>query len=164
VRVPPQFDTFYADNYRQVVALVYTLSGSTWGAEDIAQEAFLTAHRDWERVGQFDSVNGWIRTVAMNLARSRWRRAAAEARALRRWVGLQPAAFPALEPDHELFWKHVRALPRRQAEVVALHYLEDLSVADIATMLGIAESSVKNSLVKARASLAQRLPDAEVTS
>lgn len=46
VRVPPQFDTFYADNYRQVVALVYTLSGSTWGAEDIAQEAFLTAHRD----------------------------------------------------------------------------------------------------------------------
>lgn len=115
-------------------------------------------------MGKFDNVNGWIRTVAMNLARSRWRRAAAEGRALRRWVGLQPAAFLALEPEHELFWKHVRALPRRQAEVVALHYLEDLSVADIATMLGIAESSVKNSLVKARAGLAKRLPEAEVTS
>ena len=138
--------------------------GDVHAATDIAQDAFLNAHRDWERVGQFDNLNGWVRTVAMNLARSRWRRSAAEARALRRWVGLQPAAFPALEPDHELFLKHVRALPRRQAEVVALHYLEDLSVADIAAMLGIAESSVKNSLVKARASLAQRLPDAELTS
>lgn len=38
VRVPPQFDTFYADNYRQVVALVYTLSGSTWGAEALPRK------------------------------------------------------------------------------------------------------------------------------
>jgi DNA-directed RNA polymerase specialized sigma24 family protein len=42
------------------------------------------------------------------------------------------SAFPELEPADEAFWAAVRALPRRQCEVVALHYLEDMSVADLA--------------------------------
>jgi DNA-directed RNA polymerase specialized sigma24 family protein len=37
----------------------------------------------------------------------------------------------------------VRGLPRRQREVVTLHYLVDLTRADVATVLGISESSVK---------------------
>ncbi len=164
VRIPVHFDTFYAENYRPVVGLVYTLTGSRWAAEDLAQEAFLTAHRQWDQVGRYESPAGWIRTVAVNLARSRFRRLGAETRALGRWFGQQPTAFPELQPEHELFWRHVRALPRRQAEVVALHYLEDMAVADIAGVLGIAESSVKNSLAKARASLAGRLAAEEVAS
>ena len=35
------FDQFYLENYRPIVALVYTLTGSRHGAEDIAQDAFL---------------------------------------------------------------------------------------------------------------------------
>jgi RNA polymerase sigma-70 factor (ECF subfamily) len=163
VRVQLHFDTFYSENFRAVVGLVYTLTGSRWAAEDLAQEAFLTAHRDWERVGRFESPAGWVRTVAVNLARSRFRRIGAETRALGRWFGQQTTAFPELEAHHEQFWQHVRNLPRRQAAVVALHYLEDMPVADIATLLGVAESSVKNSLVKARANLASSM-GAEVSS
>ncbi|MDH3499805.1 MAG: SigE family RNA polymerase sigma factor [Acidimicrobiia bacterium] len=164
VRVPLHFNTFYAEHYRPVVALVYTLTGSRWAAEDLAQEAFLTAHRMWDEVGRYESPGGWIRTVAVNLARSRFRRLGAETRALGRWFGQQPTAFPEMEDRHELFWRHVRRLPRRQAAVVALHYLEDISVADIAAVLGVAESSVKNSLAKARANLAERLSEVEVSS
>ena len=39
------FEQFYLENYRSIVALVYTLSGSRYGAEDIAQDAFLRTHR-----------------------------------------------------------------------------------------------------------------------
>ena len=39
------FDQFYLEHYRSVVALVYTLTGSRHGAEDIAQDAFLHTHR-----------------------------------------------------------------------------------------------------------------------
>ena len=157
MRIPHHFDSFYAEHYRPVVALVYTLTGSRWAAEDLAQDAFLTAHKKWDEVGRYESPAGWIRTVAVNLARSRFRRLGAETRALGRWLGTQPTAFPEMEPEHEQFWAHVRALPRRQAEVVALHYLDDMAVADIASVLGIAESSVKNSLAQARKRLASDL-------
>lgn len=163
VRIPRHFDTFYAEHYPPVVALVYALTGSRWAAEDLAQEAFLRAHSDWEEIGRYDSPAGWIRTVAANLARSRFRRLGAETRALSRWFGATAHAFPDLEPQEVDFWRHVRALPRRQAEVVALHYLEDMSVRDIASTLGIAESSVKNSLAQGRTKLAESIATEEVT-
>jgi RNA polymerase sigma-70 factor, ECF subfamily len=151
------FDQFDLENYRSVVALVYTLTGSRHGAEDIAQDAFLRTHRYWREVSGYERPDGWVRVVAMNLARSRLRRMGAEARALGRVVGLTRTAFPELEPHNEVFWQAVRDLPRRQREVVALHYVEDRSVADVAQILGVAESTVKNSLAQGRRTLATTL-------
>ena len=91
------------------------------------------------------------------------RRAGAELRALRRWIGLQAVAFPELEPVSEEFWAAVRSLPQRQREAVALHYAEDRSVEDIAAVLGVSESTVKTSLQKGRASLARRFGELEGT-
>ncbi len=151
------FDQFYAEHYRSVVALVYTLTGSKHGAEDIAQDAFLRTHRSWTVVSGYQRPDGWVRVVAMNLARSRLRRLGAETRALGRVAGLSRTAFPDLEPHNERFWQAVRDLPRRQRDVVALHYLEDRSVADVAEILGITESTVKNSLAQGRRTLARTL-------
>jgi RNA polymerase sigma-70 factor (ECF subfamily) len=50
-------------------------------------------------------------------------------------------------------------LPRRQREVVVLHYFVDLSIDDIATQLDIASGTVKTSLHRARAALAVALGD-----
>jgi RNA polymerase sigma-70 factor (ECF subfamily) len=155
--VPISFDSFYREHYRAVVGLVYTLTGSRSGSEDIAQEAFLRAHRDWTKVETLEHPGSWVRVVALNLARSGLRRRAAEARAAARISGRASSPFPELEPHNERFWRTVRTLPRRQREVVALHYLEDLSVAEVARLLSVAESTVKNSLVQARSKLARRL-------
>lgn len=151
------FDEFYRTEWSRVLGLVYALSGSKWAAEDMAQEAFLRAHRDWARVAAMDHPGAWVRTVALNLARSGLRRRGAEFRALRRWIGLEATAFPELESTSEDFWRVVRSLPRRQAEVVALHYGDDMAVRDVAAVLGIAESTVKTSLQKARAALATQI-------
>jgi DNA-directed RNA polymerase specialized sigma24 family protein len=53
--IEPQggFEGFFLREYRGVVELAYALSGNRAGAEDIAQEAFLRAHRDWHRVGGY---------------------------------------------------------------------------------------------------------------
>ena len=51
----------------------------------------------------------------------------------------------------------VRSLPRRQAQVVALHYVSDMSVVEIAATLGCKEGSVKASLFKARQHLLKSL-------
>ncbi len=55
------------------------------------------------------------------------------------------------------FWDAVRRLPRRQAQCVALHYLEDRSVADIARVLGIGEATVRVHLHRGRSTLAAAL-------
>jgi RNA polymerase sigma-70 factor (ECF subfamily) len=66
-----------------------------------------------------------------------------------------------LPADDAHVWEAVRALPRRQAQVVALVYLEDLSVAETAAVLGCGEGTVKTHLRRARSSLAQRLGTSE---
>ena len=55
------------------------------------------------------------------------------------------------------FWAAVRALPERQAQCVALHYLEDRPVAEIATILEMAEGTVKSHMHRGRQALAHQL-------
>ena len=61
------YERFFLREYRGVVELAYGLSGNRAGAEDIAQEAFLRAHRDWQRVGRYRYPGAWVRGVAANL-------------------------------------------------------------------------------------------------
>jgi RNA polymerase sigma-70 factor (ECF subfamily) len=85
-----------------VVELAYALSGNRAGAEDIAQEAFLRAHRDRQRVGRYRYPGAWVRRAAANLATSAVRRQLIEARALARvWARQEPAlaGLPASEAD-----------------------------------------------------------------
>jgi RNA polymerase sigma-70 factor (ECF subfamily) len=96
-----------------------------------------------------------VRTSVVNASRSLVRRHLAEARAL---VRLTPrSAISELPEASERFWAAVRGLPRREAQVVALFYAEDRSVAHIAELLGMAEATVKVHLHRARAALADRL-------
>lgn len=62
-----------------------------------------------------------------------------------------------LPEQDEAVWRAVRQLPRRQAQVVALHYVDDRSVAEIAAVLDLAEGTVKATLHQARQALARAL-------
>jgi RNA polymerase sigma factor (sigma-70 family) len=158
VEAPPEaFEDFYVREYPAVVGLAYALSGSRWGAEDLAQEAFLAAHRDWGRIRSFDQPGAWVRRVVANLSVSTFRRRAAEARALARVALGSGEQVPDLATADPEFWAAVRALPRRQAQVVALYYLEDRSVADVAEILNMTLGTVKRHLYDGRKALARRL-------
>jgi RNA polymerase sigma-70 factor, ECF subfamily len=148
------FEAFYLREYHAVVRLAYALSGSRLVAEDIAQEAFLRAFDHWERI---QHPSAWVRKVAVRRAGRTVRRRLLEARALARLVaGRGPAVAELPEQDAEV-WRAVRALPRRQAQVIALRYVADASVAEIARTLDLAEGTVKAQLHRARQSLAVRL-------
>jgi RNA polymerase sigma-70 factor, ECF subfamily len=153
------FDAFYRRSYRPVLQLAYVLSGSWTIAEEVSQEAFLRAIG---RLDQLHNPDGWVRQVAVNLARSRLRRLGAEVRALGR-LAARPVAPSA---DHEQlpvvldrFWSEVRALPRRQAQALALYYLEDRSVREVAALMGCREGTAKALLYQARHRLADRLAE-----
>lgn len=155
VRVPGTFESLYASDYGAVVGLVYGLAGGRAAAEDVAQEAFLRAHRDWDRVGRMASPGGWIRRTALNLARSRWRRLRVEMRTL--LTLSRPESTPDPDPEVEVFWDELRRLPRRQAQALALRYVEDRSITEIADVLGIAEGTVKALLHQGRQRLGRQL-------
>ena len=55
------------------------------------------------------------------------------------------------------FWEAVRSLPARQAQCIALYYLEDRPPSEIAVLLGIAEPTVRVHLHRGRTALATRL-------
>jgi len=157
IRVPGSFELLYQRDYAAVVGLVYGMTGSRWVAEDLAQEAFLRAHRDWVRVGDMASPGGWVRRVALNLARSRWRRLRSETMAKLRVTSHVEVSNPLPDSEVEVFWTEVRRLPSRQAQAVALHYLEERSVAEIADVLGVAEGTVKALLHQGRERLRRQL-------
>lgn len=148
----PSFDSFYQREFPAVRAVAWALTGNVWTAEEVAQDAFLRAHREWERVCRYDEPGGWVRRVAINLATSRLRRGVREVRALARLAGRRTEDWHMPDSSRE-FWAAVRSLPQRQATVLALHYYEDLPVADIAAVLGLAEGTVKAHLHKGRDAL-----------
>jgi RNA polymerase sigma-70 factor, ECF subfamily len=149
-------ERLYRSDYSRLVALAYGLSGSRTAAEELAQEAFLAAHRRWDEIGAYADPGAWLRRVVVNRAVSIVRRRVAEGLALAR-LGAR-RELPDTLPEHdEAVWRAVRALPRRQAQVVALRYVDDRAVADIAAVLGCAEGTVKAHLHQARQSLARTL-------
>jgi RNA polymerase sigma-70 factor (ECF subfamily) len=156
-RPTPSFEDFYTEEYSAIVALAYVLSGSRSGAEDLAQEAFLAAHRSWPRIAGYDQPGAWVRRVVVNLSVSAFRRRVAEARALARAAIGERTVLPDLGGPDDEFWAAVRALPRLQAQVVTLFYLEDRPIAEIAEVLGLRTGTVKGHLHDARLSLARRL-------
>jgi RNA polymerase sigma-70 factor, ECF subfamily len=155
--LPESFEDFYLREYVPVVGLAYALSGSRWAAEDLAQEAFLAAHRDWDRISTYDRPGAWVRRVVANLSVSVFRRRVAEATALVRVAFGQAGAVPDLAAGDPEFWAAIRALPRRQAQAVALFYVEDRSIAEVAEILGVTHGTVKRHLHDGRVALARRL-------
>jgi len=150
------FEHFYRRELKPVIGLAYALSGSRSAAEDLAQEAFLAAHSSWERVSQYEKPEAWVRRVVANKSVSMFRRKMREAKALAR-MKPESSYLPHIPAEDDEFWKEVRNLPRRQSQAIALHYLEEMSVAEIAEILECAEGTVKVHLHKGRKRLADRL-------
>lgn len=149
------YGEFYRRELPAMAALAAAVTGSHVAAEDIAQEALVRAYRRWDTVGAYDKPGAWLRRVTINLALSARKRAATELKARLR-LGPQTALSPA-PAIHDEVWAAVRKLPGRQRAAVALHYLEDRPVAEIAEILDIAEGTAKVHLHRGRASLAELL-------
>jgi RNA polymerase sigma factor (sigma-70 family) len=124
------FEWFYAANFGDTVAMAYTYTADLGDAQDIAQEAFTRAWRLWTRVSTYDNPVAWVRRVAVNLARSRWRRLRVGAAHLVRQHIAQDV--PEINPDHVAVVAALRKLPHKQREAIVLHHMMDVPVSEVA--------------------------------
>lgn len=166
--VPVAFDECYQSEWSGLLALAWTLTGSWSTAEELTQDAFADAYRRWSEVGALDRPGAWVRRAVVNRAASHHRHRGVEQRGLTRWSARAATGHDGAGADRTgesvvgavgdpEFWAAVRSLPERQAACVALHYLEDRSVAEIAEVLGLNAATVKVHLHRGRLSLARRL-------
>lgn len=154
---PEEFRGFYAAQHRRAVGLAYVLCGDRAAAEDLAHEAFVAAFRHWPTLSTEDDPAAWLRRVIANRSASRWRRVGRESAALRRLSARRQPTMQEVGSGADRFWALVRQLPRQQSLAVALFYAEDLSIDDIAPVLGCSPDTVKAHLFKARRRLAEVL-------
>lgn len=153
-RILRDFDDFYAANYSKLTLQLYAYLGDQHEAQDLVQEAFCRAYSRWEEVGGYEEPLAWIRRVAWNLATSRFRRQKTALNFLRKQRE-EHAEGPS--PDRVALTRALSTIPDHHRRAVVLHYLGQLSVAEIALQEGVAEGTVKSWLSRGRAALGKQL-------
>jgi RNA polymerase sigma-70 factor (ECF subfamily) len=152
---------FVEADYGPLVAALGLVCGDRPSAEDAVQEALARALVALRRGTPIDSLPAWVRVVALNLLRNRWRALGREIRAGRRMGDTTRAGSDdALEESVDLR-AAVASLSRRQREAVAFYYRLGLTVAETAQAMKVTDGTVKTLLSRARVSLAATLEPEE---
>ncbi|WP_327006359.1 sigma-70 family RNA polymerase sigma factor [Dactylosporangium sp. NBC_01737] len=152
----------YEAHYRRLVAALYALTGDHAEAQDLVQEAYARA---LARPRQFLDVadpEAWLRTVAMNLARTRWRRRRLFDTLVRSGRVARPVeSVPGVDPNRVALVAALQQLSQATRETIVLHHLADMSVHEVADTLGVPVGTVKARLSRGRAMLAALLSDTD---
>jgi RNA polymerase sigma-70 factor (sigma-E family) len=148
-----QFEEFMTSRWPGLVRLAFGLTGDRWLAEDLAQTALASAYASWSRVRRADDPDAYVHRILINASKSRLRR---------RRVHEQPAATAreaavsdptASVDERSVLLSALQELPPRQRAVVVLRYLEDLTDAQTAALLGCSASTVRSQAARALAKL-----------
>ena len=150
----------------RAVGIALAITGDVQASEDIAQEAFLSAWQQLDRLRNSASFLPWLRQITRNLARD-WLRAQAQrplsGEAAEIAIGM--AADPSPEPADRLLRGEaeaaaediISALPEDSREVLLLFYREGQSSRQVAALLGLSDEAVRKRLSRARASVREDL-------
>lgn len=153
------YEWVFRAGFASVARTVFLIVGNRAVAEEITQEAFLKLLQRWSAVSNYERPEAWARKVAVRMAVHHVSRE--RSRPLRE---LRAQPLPPGDrslPDPEVA-RAVAALAPKQRAVVAMYYWEDRPVLEIAQLLHVSESTVKQHLYRARTHLAETLRE-EVT-
>ncbi len=153
VRVVETIDSLFRAHYGRLVRALTLASGDAEVAADAVQEAFVKAHLHWRKISSYDDPVGWVRRVAINRLRDDHRRQSRKGRALQRLAGEPQAEFVDQQGFDSDLPQLLAQLPKQQRIAMALFYVDELSVAEVAHALDLSEGAVKSYLHQGRARL-----------
>jgi RNA polymerase sigma-70 factor (ECF subfamily) len=153
-----EFRQFVTARTPSLLRTSYLLVGGDWAlAEDLLQVALTKTYLSWGRIRDRGALDAYVRATLATTATSWWRR---------KWLGERPTevlpegAFDdgsSQVDERDALWSLVRSLPARQRAVLVLRFYEDMSEADVARTLGIAQGTVKSTTSRALAALRVQL-------
>ena len=149
-----QFREFFVARAPSLRRTAYLIVGDWHAAEDVTQLGLARLYVVWSRV-RVETVEAYARRIVVNEALGWLRRNRRESA-----VGSVPDLPGATGAESPLDMGSALALlPGQQRAIVALRYLDDLSVADVARVLDIAEGTVKSQTSRALTTLRSHLPE-----
>lgn len=156
------FDDFYKAYVLRLTRVLVARASDTNFAEDAVTTAFMAVYNNWEMLVTYDRPDSWLFKVAIN----RLHRLEAKARDLcmlrediasvENDLRLASIDDPWIDDRLDLI-AAIRSLPRRQIEVISLHFFADCTLSEVASILHIQEGSVKQHLYRALKNLGNQL-------
>ena len=150
-----EFTEFYAARVRALRRVAYLVVRDWHTAEDVTQRALVKVYRAWPRI-QPAGLEAYARRAVVNEALTHATRHHRDL--VVEQVPDRPLP-PAPDDEPLRLDAALAALPPQQRAVVALRFVDDLSVASTAEVLGIAEGTVKSHTSKAMATLRRLVPE-----
>jgi RNA polymerase sigma-70 factor (sigma-E family) len=162
-RERPEFRDWATAARPRLRRTAYLLSGDWHLAEDLAQETLMRLYAVWGRVAQAGAPDAYARRTLINLYRSTLRRPSRR-EYLTDVMPELAAVQSGSHDEREVLIRALAELGQSQRAVVVLRYWEDLSVAEVAEVLGLSQGTVKSQASRALASLRARLSDLTSTN
>jgi len=169
---PEPFETIVRQHQKRVHRFVLLMVKDQDAADTITQECFLRAYQNLASFRRECRMDTWLLRIAVNLVRDHGKNRRASF--WRRLVGLgdrdspefqvrspRPSPESALLARAELqaVWDGVGHLSRQQREIFLLRFVEEMSLLEIADILGLKVGSVKAQLFRALANIRKHLKE-----
>lgn len=148
---PASFEVFFHLERDRLFRAMFVITKNRHEAEDISQEAFARVWERWPAVGEMENPAGYLHRTAMNLFRSRYRRALLAAR---RGIGIvtEKDAYEAVD-DRQVALQALDSLTPRQRAAIVLTEVLRYTAEEAGSMLGIRASTVRALHFQARSAL-----------
>ncbi len=151
------FTSFFRSEYPALVRTLFLVVHDLELARDLAQDAFVQLYARWRRISHYDRPDAWVRRVGIRMAVRVSRR---ERIRPRLELELDLATMP--KPVDVDVVRAIARLSGSQRAAVALFYLEDRPVSEVAEVLACSEITAKVHLHRARKRLVKLLGEQEL--
>lgn len=163
-RQPGAFEALVRQHEKLCWHIVNRMVRQPEDTRELCQEAFLRVHRSLPQFRFESSLATWIGRIAYSVAVRHLKRkrivldeAGDEALTALADAGATPEAVLLAADQVAALHQAIEALPPLQRTLLCLYHLDELGIAEIAAITGIAEGTIKSHLFRSRATLRQRL-------
>ena len=142
-----------------VFALAYGKLGNSHDAEDVMQEVFVEAYRNFHKLKNHEKIPGWLFKATLNRCKDHWRKKSRRQRRESEFAGsTNPLAHgPSNDGLADAVLEVVGRLPEKFRIVIMLRHFAMLSYADISTMTGLSKTTIDGRLRTAKKEMKQAL-------
>ncbi|MGA2651425.1 MAG: RNA polymerase sigma factor [Terracidiphilus sp.] len=156
---PDAFEDLIAVMERPLLYYAATLTGSQDSGLDVLQDVWVKALRGIHKLKDPGSLRSWLYTITHGVAVDRIRRNASRERAEQvELEDFEEAEEPLFtEEDAAAIHQALSQIGLRHREVLVLHFLEDLSIGEIAAVVGCSEGTVKSRMHYAKRAMKEIL-------
>lgn len=145
-----RFEAVVSRNFGRLVQMLDFVFLDRELAADAAQEACVQLYLHWEKLGRSSEPEAWLYRVALNRGKDYRRKLSRQVRLVGRLTQTYPEPVLDEYDRDDRFWAILRELPLRQRIAAALFYQADMSVAEIAHVMGLSQGAVNSHLNRAR--------------